>query len=236
MSWTGVFRMKEISTIVEIGIKVLNELWGLFGGGDLVKGMGSFSLKLIQDDDPKYQNTLPDPNPEINGDVLGYGWMLNTTDMYAAGVTGRLTGSMQIPYCKRVVRVVNTSGQNRARYSKVAKGSDATVSVGGAIGGPANYFTDYEPFGSAVQPANAEEPAAWDSKTNNASMYAQPLFFEAPMRNLQPPYQARAGGFFDDAYKQSCGNILWTPAAAATPLSVDNLKSLFDQYKGLVLK
>lgn len=175
--------MRAPSTITTI-TAIVNVIIGLFGGDaldSLVLGFGVSGVKIITDEDPDYGSSITDPDPDVPGNVLGYAWLLNTSQMYGAGLLGSFSGYMNVPYCKAFVKTVESSGQNRAYYSKVGLGSSHNyylyaqtydgVSVNEVVTTTPleefSYEMDYMPFGALVPPSTGDidAPITWDSKT-----------------------------------------------------------------------
>ena len=173
-TWSFVFKVTNIQPIINALLELIID-----------KGFVGYSIstvKIITDEDASYKNQLTDPNPQIPGNILGYAWYLNTSDLLGAGLFGSFRGYLNIPYCKRFVQVVNSSGQNKAYYSRVGLGSTYTYTVpeqyynddgtktATSLVATLTYDTDYMPFGALVPPnnGNIDEPITWDSKVINS--------------------------------------------------------------------
>ncbi|NCN07637.1 hypothetical protein GW933_03000 [Candidatus Falkowbacteria bacterium] len=96
-----------------------------FSNGTLAFGplMG---LKIIDDSqsDSITGSGVSDPIPDLPGDILGAAWFVRSTaEADVIGITMNVSGNFDVGYCDNLVRVVNTSGENKAYANRVAKGS-----------------------------------------------------------------------------------------------------------------
>lgn len=192
-TWTGAIKAPDIGTLIQTIANVVLTLLQK-GSTQVLLGFGVSGVKIITDEDPDYGSSLTDPDPTKTGDILGYGWFLNTSQMYGAGLMGSFQGFMNIPYCKTFVKTVEATGANKAYYSRVGLGSehDYVVKAQRIMGISGNKVTkeelnspmpssftydyDYMPFGALVPPSTGDidAPITWDSKTvtsiNQASL------------------------------------------------------------------
>lgn len=176
--WNWAMKAPSVVTTITALVNVVTNILGLKIDA-FVLGFGVSGVKIITDEDSVYGSSLTDPDPDVPGNILGYAWLLNTSEMHGAGILGSFSGYMNIPYCKAFVKTVESSGQNKAYYSKVGLGSDHNYEV------PVEYYKDngkyvtttnkmdftynmdYMPFGALVPPATGDidSPITWDSKT-----------------------------------------------------------------------
>lgn len=182
-TWYGAITAPKIGSLIQtIANVVLTVLQK--GNSQIMLGFGVSGVKIITDEDSKYGSSLTDPDPASPGNVLGYGWFLNTSQMYGAGLIGSFQGYMNIPYCKTFVKTVEATGGNKAYYSRVGLGSSDfkyNVTSENMVQNDDviekrnvptqveefSYKTDYMPYGAIVPPAggDVDAPITWDSKT-----------------------------------------------------------------------
>ena len=172
-TFSGALNAPNIIFAIELVANAIKAIGGQ-ATENIFIGVGASGVKIITDQDSKYASSLTDPDPNVSGNVLGYAWFLNTSELKGAGLVGHFEGYMNIPYCKKFVKVVTASGQNKAYYSKVGLGSNYSYTVNAQSFGPNpastatfTYNMDYMPFGAIVPPSsgNIDEPITWDSKT-----------------------------------------------------------------------
>lgn len=179
--WHWAMSAPNIITTIVGAINLLKGFIPIPLPDDFVLGFGVSGAKIITDQDPEYGNSLTDPDPDSPGNVLGYAWLLNTSQMYGAGLVGNFSGYMNIPYCKAFVKTVGATGGNRAYYSQVGLGSsknsydiyahkfkaDGSKEFSNYMKESFSYNMDFMPYGAIVPPAGGDidAPITWDSKT-----------------------------------------------------------------------
>lgn len=196
--------------------QIASVLITIFGGEQNVGSAGVMQMKVVTEDDNSLGTAMADPISDLGGDVFGLGLKVNAVNgegMIGTVVYGVVSGKFSVDYCKKVVKVVNASGANKAWTNRVNPGSGYVLPDQGSNNG--RYFyedifdydkflmcpdlyqsSDYSPFGSLVEPSNAQDPEAWDSR--EGASHKQPLYYEPPRTQaFQSPYQARMGELHD---------------------------------------
>ncbi len=209
----------------------IGALQNAIGGNGQVAGM--MKMKIITEDDDSFGSAITDPISDLGGDILGFAMQVNgATHSESVGtvVAGTISGKFNVQYCKKLVKVVNSSGASKAWTNRVNPGSGYILPDNKSRIGryfyedpfdydkflvcPNNYqSSDYSPFGAMVAPSNAQDPEAWDSR--EGAVNRQPLYYEPPRTQaFQSPYQARMGEVHDinalkHIFAESYGAWIW---------------------------
>lgn len=217
VNWTFIRQLAAMSFSELLG----SAGWDLGGDeGAFIAALGNmYGAKIVTDQDKEFASLFTDPIPDVDGDILGWVWFFSNAATQASVIGGQMKGEFDVQYCSKLVQVVTSANSNKTWSQRISEGSGyvltefvedyplysedtETVFKQYVYDGPFQYdafladalnyhSSDYRPFGSLVQPDNAQYPDSWDSRTSVS--YKQPLFYEPPRTSFPAPHQARMG-------------------------------------------
>ena len=110
--------------------QVIEMITGIFNSSGMGGGQVAFGplmgLKVIEDRQASgiTSGGTSDPIPDLPGDILGVSWFVKSTaNADVVGITMLVSGDFEVNYCNKLVRVVTSSGENKAYANRVTKGS-----------------------------------------------------------------------------------------------------------------
>lgn len=112
----------NMGQIISAVTGVLNgTLGGQIGFGPVM------GLKVIEDRQGSgitSAGRVADPIPDLPGDILGVSWFVRSTGKAdVVAITMTVSGDFTVSYCDKMVRVVTSSGENKAYANRVTQGS-----------------------------------------------------------------------------------------------------------------
>lgn len=95
--------------------------------------LGYTTFKIVSDEDGNYSGQATDPHPDVRGDILGYaisqGGSATTDDAYGSAVVGGvISNGFNVEYCDQIVKVVDSSGQQKAYSARTSPGASYKTS------------------------------------------------------------------------------------------------------------
>jgi len=146
------FDLDAISTVMDglsnagedlVTAQQIQGWWGVaFGPYSVVQ-------PITDQDDLAHYAQLYDPVEDLPADVLGAAVSIysNATDGGGSGAKGSfLASGLDVEYCKKIVKVVNEDGSNKAWTSRVFPGSEFVLNEPDPARSRKNYFLYYDPF------------------------------------------------------------------------------------------